>query len=80
MPYSESLFFNLVVCLAAALVCGWLASRLRFSNKNRTPAKSEFCDFSFGTQSARSDTAGATTENGFIKASGTALSSPPIFA
>jgi CPA2 family monovalent cation:H+ antiporter-2 len=31
MSYSESLFLNLVVCLATALVCGWLAARFRFS-------------------------------------------------
>jgi len=31
MPHSESLLLNLVVCLAAALICGWLAARLRFS-------------------------------------------------
>src|SRR6202453_3151644 len=31
MPYSESLFLNLVVCLATALACGWLAARFRFS-------------------------------------------------
>jgi predicted Kef-type K+ transport protein len=27
----ESLLLNLAVCLAAALICGWLANRLRFS-------------------------------------------------
>jgi monovalent cation:H+ antiporter-2, CPA2 family len=31
MHHSESLLFNLVVCLAAALICGWLAARFRFS-------------------------------------------------
>src|SRR5277367_6224704 len=31
MHYSESLLFNLVVCLTAALICGCLAARFRFS-------------------------------------------------
>jgi len=31
MPTSEGLSLNLVVCLTAALICGWLAGRLRFS-------------------------------------------------
>ena len=31
MPHSESLLFNLVVCLGVALFCGWLAARFRFS-------------------------------------------------
>ncbi len=31
MPHSEALLLNLAVGLAAALACGWLATRLRFS-------------------------------------------------
>lgn len=31
MNHSESLLFNLAICLTVALICGWLAARFRFS-------------------------------------------------